>query len=748
MELKDLRPRSRRVQLGITSLQNVPIPGFTASNQWGNQWNVGANQSVTLYFDDAGRLCLEKKEKFTLHTVLGASVEDLTGLREGCGVALNSAAQYTVSLTTRNDWGVRSMLVLHEFDITGKRVSRLTVSNGKRALFVPAAPDGTLVLSLRIVGAGGVAIEAIEFNPMRGLSTGEPGLHPLTAVRTGPKPSTPQVADVFGRLMPIRRALYDGVPLSVILGRSGAEPVVSSLLQTGHTLEAKELVRQLDLHQDLQTSTLRELFRHGRNAGYLTHALSCIEEVFLRSQRDSDGVAAERVRSEYEFHRDPWSLLPSLGLSYDYDPQGPVLHMVGKSLPHRQTGYTVRTKYTVSALHRAGVDSVIAVQSGGNHDHDLSENLEHSAEGIRTVMLRGPAKKNLSRQEWLTANTLGLHQLVRDVRPSVIHAHSDFTNGVLATHVGEASGVPVVYESRGFWEETWISRVSKAQGWEDTELALRMYGAPDLYELRRESERRVRERADRIITLAQTMKDFILQESDPDLIPEEHVHLARNAVEPNDFPPCSGRPAAREELGIQEGDVVVGYISSIVEYEGIDTLISGYQLLQRKHPNTKLLIVGDGQSLKPLRHYAERIGVTGVIFTGRVPHDDILDYYHSIDIFVVPRRKTRVTELVTPLKPFEAFSTGRPVVVSDVAALAEIANDSHGIARQFTADDPRTLAETLGELVVDPELRNELGKQGAEWVQRERSWDANVPTYLKVYEELRATRYEPQERSL
>lgn len=731
----------------MTSPQNLPIPGFTASKEWGNQWNVGTNQSVTLYFDDAGRLRLEKKERFTLHTVLAAYPEDLEDLREGRGVPLDSAAAYTVSLTARNDRDVRTMLVLYEFDASGKRVSRLTVGNGKRALFVPTAPNGTLVLSLRIVGAGGAVIEAIEFNPARDLSAVEPGLHPLPALQASSKAPEPLVSDVVGRLMPIRRALYDGVPLSVILRRSEAQSVVPSLLETGHPLEAKELVRQLDLYQELQTSTLRKLFWHGRRAGYLAHALSCIEEVVLRSGRDGDKQAAAGVRSEYEFHRDPWNLMPDLRLSDDYDAQGPVLHLVGKSLPQRQTGYTVRTKYTVSALHRSGVDSVIAVQAGGNHDKGLAVNLEHDAEGVRTVMLRGPAKKDVSRRDWLGANTLALHELVRSVRPSVIHAHSDFTNGALATHVGDASGVPVVYEARGFWEETWISRISKIQGWGDIDLVLRMYGAPDLYHLRRRSERRARERADRIITLAQTMKDFILQESDPGQVDEEHVHLARNAVAPEDFPVSTARPAVRRELGISDEAVVIGYISSIVEYEGIETLIDGYRLLRGKHPNTRLLIVGDGPSLNHLREQVKRAGLAGVIFTGRVPHEKILEYYYSIDVFVVPRRKTRVTELVTPLKPFEAFSTGRPVVVSDVAALAEIADDSSGIARQFTADDPRALAETLAELVADPELRKDLGSRGAEWVRQERSWEANVPTYLRVYEDLRLAKRELQERS-
>lgn len=720
----------------MSSLQNMPIPVFTASKEWGNQWNVGANQNVVVYFDDSGRLRLDKEEKFTLHTVLSAEASDLDELRPGRGVPLSVAAAYTVSLRTRNDKGVRSQLVLHEFDEAGEKVARLSLVNGERSVYVPNIPSGRLVLSLRLVGEGGAAIESIEFNPIAEPSYTAPGFHAVERMNPSPKAKKRSAGDGLNWLMPIRRALFDGVPLSVLVNTKEARAVANLLVNLGHFLEAKELARQFDLYKDLPTAVLRRMFWHGRRTGYLQHAVACMDEVVVRSGRQSDRQVADRLRMEYEFHRDPWALMSELESNCFYDAAGPVLHMVGKALPEQQTGYTVRTKYTVEALQIEGIESVIAVQAGGNYEEGLKQRMDHSVEGIRTVLLAGPPKKNVDRDEWLEVNARGLYELVEEIRPRIIHAHSDFTNGALATHVGEATGVPVVYESRGFWEETWISRIANAQAWENIDLILKMYGAPDLYELRRQSERRVRERADRVVTLAQTMKDFILDESREGIIPPEHIYLARNAVNPKDFPVGSDKPQLRRDLGIGDDEVVVGYISSIVEYEGIETLLDGYRILKAQQSGARLLIVGDGPYLNHLKNHAERAGLTDAVFTGRVPHDEILDYYHSIDIFVVPRRNTRVTELVTPLKPFEAFSTGRPVVVSDVAALAEIAEDSRGAAKVFRADDAKDLALKLEELVRAPELRNALGVKGAEWVRERRSWENNVPTYRRLYEEL------------
>ena len=146
----------------------------------------------------------------------------------------------------------------------------------------------------------------------------------------------------------------------------------------------------------------------------------------------------------------------------------------------------------------------------------------------------------------------------------------------------------------------------------------------------------------------------------------------------------------------------------------------------------RLLVVGDGAEFPTLRVLAQTLGTTSVTFTGRVPHDTVLDYYAAIDLFVVPRKRAAVTELVTPLKPYEAMSTGRACVFSDVAALAEIASDS-GAAELFRADDVPDLAMTVTALLADPARMAEMAERGATWTRRERTWDHNASVYVDVY---------------
>ncbi len=134
---------------------------------------------------------------------------------------------------------------------------------------------------------------------------------------------------------------------------------------------------------------------------------------------------------------------------------------------------------------------------------------------------------------------------------------------------------------------------------------------------------------------------------------------------------------------------------------------------------------------------AAALGLEDAIFTGRVAHDVVLDYYSLIDIFVVPRKPVEVCHLVTPLKPFEAFSTGRTVVLSNVRALARLAEQSRA-AELFEAGDEQSLAAVLIGLLKDPQRRTELAATGAAWVRTERTWAANADAYVHIYEQIGA----------
>jgi glycosyltransferase involved in cell wall biosynthesis len=124
-----------------------------------------------------------------------------------------------------------------------------------------------------------------------------------------------------------------------------------------------------------------------------------------------------------------------------------------------------------------------------------------------------------------------------------------------------------------------------------------------------------------------------------------------------------------------------------------------------------------------------------VIFTGRVPHEAVLDHYALLDVFVVPRLSERAARLVTPLKPLEAMAAGVPLVTSDLPPLLEIIGDGErGVA--FAAGDSAALTEVLDDVRTDPDRRAKLAASAREWVVAERQWAANGERYAELYRRL------------
>ena len=141
----------------------------------------------------------------------------------------------------------------------------------------------------------------------------------------------------------------------------------------------------------------------------------------------------------------------------------------------------------------------------------------------------------------------------------------------------------------------------------------------------------------------------------------------------------------------------------------------------------------------------QRIAALGlqnrVLQLGRVPHQEILRYYALMDVLVYPRRRVRVTELVTPLKPLEAMAAGKAVVGSDVGGLVELLDDGRA-GRLFRAGDPGDLAARVADLLDDPAEREALAARGRDYVLKTRQWDSLVRGYLPVYDRLVADRRE------
>jgi glycosyltransferase involved in cell wall biosynthesis len=406
---------------------------------------------------------------------------------------------------------------------------------------------------------------------------------------------------------------------------------------------------------------------------------------------------------------------------------GRVLHLVSDALPSVSAGYTIRTHEIVRAQRAAGLDPHVVTRCGFPVTQGILD-------GRRLVEVDGVPYHRLL--PWLLPGhgdadpklaALGERlaaALTERTKPAVLHAASNFANARIALALGQRYGLPVVYEVRGFWEDTWLSRHPDGARLAESEL----------YQRNRAVETQCMLAADLVVTLGEAMREEIEARG----VPAEKILIVPNAVAGDFLEPLPDAADLRAGLGIEPGEYVAGVVSSLVPHEGIGTLLEATAILRARGVPARALIVGDGPERAALQRQAAGAGLAqAAVFTGRVPAAKVRQFHALLDVFVIPRTPDRVCQLVTPLKPVEAMASGLCVVTSEVKALTEIVK--HEVTgMQTVPQDPVSLADCLERLFYSPDIRGKLGDNAREWVSGDRTWACNAARYQDAYARLGA----------
>ena len=309
-----------------------------------------------------------------------------------------------------------------------------------------------------------------------------------------------------------------------------------------------------------------------------------------------------------------------------------------------------------------------------------------------------------------------LAEIIPLIKPDVLHAHSPSLNAIAALRAGKRFGIPVVYEVRAFWEDAAVDHGTSSENG----LRYRLTRALETYALKQ---------ADAVTTICEGLRRDIVARG----VPADKVTVIPNAVDIEKFS-MGGTPdlALKEQLGLG-GSRLIGFIGSFYAYEGLDVLLRAVPKLVARMPDLRVLLVGGGPQDAQLRQMAKDLDIADkVVFTGRVPHDQVNKYYDLLDVLVYPRLSMRLTDLVTPLKPLEAMAQGRILAASDVGGHLELIEDGKtGVL--FGADDPDSLADKVGALLAAHDTWPHLRQAGRRYVETERNWKVSVGRYPAIY---------------
>jgi PEP-CTERM/exosortase A-associated glycosyltransferase len=393
-----------------------------------------------------------------------------------------------------------------------------------------------------------------------------------------------------------------------------------------------------------------------------------------------------------------------------------VLHILDHYKPHF-SGYVFRTSYILKYQKELGLEPVIVTSPKNGNMNEPVEEID-DMHIYRTSENNFGSIPYIKEKRLMQALQTRIEEVIQKEQPDIIHAHSPSLNGMPSVKVAKKYNIPIVYEVRAFWEDAAVDHGSFVEG-------------SFKYRASRFIETRLMKKTNALFTICSGLRHEIISRG----IQPEKITIIPNGVDTHAFSPLPYDKGIADSYGLKN-KTVFGFIGSFYHYEGLSLLIDSYKNVLKNNSKTKLLLVGDGPDRTALIENVKESGLSEqVIFTGKIPHDEIKRYYSVMDILVYPRRRMRLTELVTPLKPLEAMAVGKFVVGSDVGGIKELISHNHN-GFLFRAEDTVDLSKILSALASGMKDLNGISTAAIETVRKNHDWKTAVGRYLPVYEKI------------
>ena len=217
------------------------------------------------------------------------------------------------------------------------------------------------------------------------------------------------------------------------------------------------------------------------------------------------------------------------------------------------------------------------------------------------------------------------------------------------------------------------------------------------------------------IAVSESTREFCIRARK--LSPErvKKVYLGAPLDEFHPFSP-EARRQAREKLGFEPHEKIVGTVTRLMESKGNRYLVEAASLLARKRNDVRVAVAGEGPLLSQLEVQVRELGVSEqVTFLGF--QRDVAQVFAAFDVAVFPSLWEG-----TPLTVFEAMAMKKPLVATSVDGLRDVLRDSDN-ALLVPPKDAVALAGALERCLDDPELAARLSERA---LQTSRRFDIGI----------------------
>lgn len=240
-------------------------------------------------------------------------------------------------------------------------------------------------------------------------------------------------------------------------------------------------------------------------------------------------------------------------------------------------------------------------------------------------------------------------------------------------------------------------------------------------------EKKQVESAYRTIVVSTAMKRYLLEKTKSN---QQSIHVAANAVNPKHIQTSSKQIAdIRSSLGLSIANTIIGFVGSIFPYHGVDLMIESFVTIAQEYPESRMLIVGDGEIVKDLKKRAEDLGLSQkIIFTGNVPHKEVYNYLSLMDIAVMARSNW----YGSPVKIFEYGAMRKAIIAPNVVPVTDVMiHREHGL---LISDSQAELTDAIRYMLKHPDERQRMAENFHLKVLSEHTWNKVANDILNSFQ--------------
>ena len=212
-------------------------------------------------------------------------------------------------------------------------------------------------------------------------------------------------------------------------------------------------------------------------------------------------------------------------------------------------------------------------------------------------------------------------------------------------------------------------------------------------------------------------------------LPSGRMEVLHSGVDVDHFRtvPESRSSALRADLGLGSMAPILVHVGRLAKEKGQRHLVPMMRPVLERWPRAALLLVGEGEERNAIEAAAHTHGVAhAVILAGA--RSDIPELLSVADLFLFPSKPGEGLGLAL----LEAMAAGKPVVASDLPALAEVVREARS-GLLAPPGDPRALARAALDILGLPDRGRAMGREGRRIVERRFSADRAVARLAEIY---------------